>query len=397
MAPGKLVKDDPYDTLVLSGGSVNGISTLGVLQYMYDNNKLQHVKNYFGTSIGSVICYLLILGYNPTEILLNVISEKLIDNYKKINVVDIANGNGGFKWKSIDDFLINCTLAKCEQPMSFEDIWKRYNVHFACNAYNVNKKKIEYFSYLTHPKLLCTAAIRMSCNIPLLFPRYRYLDNYYIDGGIVDNFPILQASPKNIVFGIYLEISTEVLNKKLNKSQSVAKQDNGLNKKTNKDINSEDVNSSTEKLNKDVNSENLTKGDKSKIDDENESNINVENKSNIDDEIVSDTDDENKSNIDDEIASDTDEEMEGCDEITTNDIDFTLQDYIAIILATPLTYHINININKFIESIEDPIISEQTQILTIPTIKTSLHFNLTTLDQLEMFSHGYQYVKTYYE
>jgi predicted acylesterase/phospholipase RssA len=382
MTHSKLIKDDPYDTLVLSGGSVNGISTLGVLQYMYDNNKLQHVKNYYGTSIGSVICYLLILGYNPTEILLNVISEKLIDNYKKINVVDIANGNGGFKWKSIDDFLTNCTLVKCEQPMSFEDIWKRYHVHFVCTAYNVNKKKIEYFSYLTHPKLLCTAAIRMSCNIPLLFPRYRYLDNYYIDGGIVDNFPILQASPKNIVFGIYLEISTEVLNKKLNTSQHDTTPENTSNKKTNKDVNSENTNP-----------EDLTKKNTSDTNEDNESDTNEDNESDTNEDNESDTNEDNESDTNEEIASDTDEEMEGRDEITTNDIDFTLQDYIVTILTTPLIYHIKININKFIESIEDPSIREKTQILMIPTIKTALHFNLTTFDQLEMFSYGYQHVK----
>ena len=56
MAPGKLVKDDPYDTVVLSGGSVNGTSTLGVLQYMYDNNKLQlnqSIKNWIGLKFES--------------------------------------------------------------------------------------------------------------------------------------------------------------------------------------------------------------------------------------------------------------------------------------------------------------------------------------------------------
>ena len=37
------------------------------------------------------------------------------------------------------------------------------------------------------------------------------------------------------------------------------------------------------------------------------------------------------------------------------------------------------------------------QLLTISTLKTALNFSLTTNDQLEMFSHGYQYLKTYYE
>ena len=75
----KLPDGDPYDTLVLSGGIVNGITTLGELQYMWDHNKLKNIKKYYGTSVGSIISYLLIIGYEPVEILLNIISEKLID------------------------------------------------------------------------------------------------------------------------------------------------------------------------------------------------------------------------------------------------------------------------------------------------------------------------------
>ena len=347
---------------------------------MYDNNKLQNIKNYFGTSIGTVISYLLILGYNPTEILLNVISEKLIDNYKKINVVDIANGNGGFSWRSIDDFLTNCTLEKCEQPMSFEDIWKRYNVYFECCAYNINEKKIEYFSYKTHPKLLCTSAIRMSCNIPLIFPRYRYLDNYYIDGGIVDNFPILRARPDGIVFGIYLEISTDLLKKKLNNHDI---------SDANKDDN---VNTENQSENKKSDPENPTETKE-------ECTQPVAPVDSVDPIDPVDPVDsvESVESVDPDIDQEMDQEIEGCDEIVGSNSDFTLQDYVFTIFTTPLTYHNKININKFLESIKDTEIREKTQILVIPTIKTALNFNLTTYDQLEMFSHGYQYVKLNYE
>ena len=58
-----------YDTLVLSGGGVNGILELGALQYCNDKNLLSSIKTYVGTSIGSIICYLLIIGYTPVEII----------------------------------------------------------------------------------------------------------------------------------------------------------------------------------------------------------------------------------------------------------------------------------------------------------------------------------------
>ena len=203
----KMPEDDPYDTLILSGGGIKGIITLGALQYMYDNGKLQNIKHYYGTSVGTMISYLLVIGYSPIEILLQIISEKIFDHFKKINIINLTNGSGGFEWQPIDDFLINLTLAKCEQPMSFEDIYMKYGVKLTFCTYNVSLQKKEYLSYETNPKLLCTAAIRMSSNIPLIFPRYQYLGNYYIDGAVVDDFPITQVSHDNITFGIRLSNS----------------------------------------------------------------------------------------------------------------------------------------------------------------------------------------------
>lgn len=58
-----------FDTLVISGGSVNGISALGALQYLRDNEYLNNIKTYIGTSSGAFICYLLAIGYTPVEII----------------------------------------------------------------------------------------------------------------------------------------------------------------------------------------------------------------------------------------------------------------------------------------------------------------------------------------
>ena len=331
----KLPDDDPYDTLVLSGGSVNGITTLGALQYMWDKNKLKNIKKYYGTSIGSAISYLLIIGYEPTEILLSMISEKIIDNFKKINVIDIANGDGGFSWDVLDDFLLELTLSKCEQPMSFEDIHNRYNVDLICITYNLSKQKVEILSYETHPTLLCTAAIRMSCNIPLLFPRYKYLGDYYIDGGVVDNFPIGSVDPKGVVFGINLSIKPNCF--KSNKSQ---------------------LTSSTSPPN-----------DSSGLEEPEQDTA----------ESSTSADDEN--NL-----------TEGCDEVCLSNCSFSLQDYIISIFTTPIQYHIQNKIRSFNKMSE----STDSQLLTIPTLKIALNFSLTTNDQLEMFSHGYQYLKIYY-
>ena len=84
------MKGDEYehDTLVLSGNSTNAIVTLGALQYLTDNGHIKHIKNYIGTSSGAILSLLLLIGYQPIEILTYLCIEKI---YKKMVQFNISN------------------------------------------------------------------------------------------------------------------------------------------------------------------------------------------------------------------------------------------------------------------------------------------------------------------
>ena len=77
-----------YDTLVLSGSSIKGFAFLGALQYLYENNKL-NIDNYIGTSAGAIISYLLIIGYTPIEIFLDICTNQTIEKMQHFNIVAI--------------------------------------------------------------------------------------------------------------------------------------------------------------------------------------------------------------------------------------------------------------------------------------------------------------------
>lgn len=178
-----------YNTMILSGGAMKGISMIGGIQYLHDNHMLD-IQMYISCSVGSIISYLLALGYQPSEILSQCISEKIIQKFNKINIAKLTKGLGCLDWKNIEDFLYNMTFEKCDEPLTFEDLYTKFNKKLVCSTYNLNTNKIEYLSLETTPKLLCISAIRMSCNVPFLFNRYKYKGSYYIDPGMVDNFPI---------------------------------------------------------------------------------------------------------------------------------------------------------------------------------------------------------------
>jgi len=195
-----------YDTLVLSGGSTKGIIILGSLQYLYDNFYLKEIKNYIGTSSGSIICFLLAIGYTPIEIIVYICTHQLLERIQHFNVVAMINGGGASSFISIYEQLEKMTIEKIGYIPTFQDLKTKFDVNLTCITYNLTENKTEYLSVDNYPNLPCLIAIRMSSNLPLIFENFKYGKNLYVDGGISENFGIdIGDKIGQRVLGIYLD------------------------------------------------------------------------------------------------------------------------------------------------------------------------------------------------
>jgi len=190
-----------YDTLVLSGNSTNAIVTLGALQYLIDIGHINHVKNYIGTSSGAILSLLLLIGYQPIEILTYLCMEKV---YKKMVQFNISNmllmGKPLMSFEPIKSSLEQLIMEKLGHMPTMksverlglglddddDDVVKR----LVFTTYNLTDDRREYISSDTHPDLPVIYGIRMSSNFPLVFEPYLYDGKAYLDGGIVDNFAV---------------------------------------------------------------------------------------------------------------------------------------------------------------------------------------------------------------
>lgn len=179
-----------YDTLVLSGGSTKGLVTLGAIQYCYDNFMLNKLSNYVGTSSGCAISYLLIIGYTPVEIITYICTHQLLEKMQHFNLVAMLQGRGVMSFNHIQEQLEKMTIDKIGYLPTLQDLHSKYEKTLVCVTHNLTSRKTEYISHITNPAMPCLTAIRMSCNLPLIFENYKYGDSFYIDGGISDNFPI---------------------------------------------------------------------------------------------------------------------------------------------------------------------------------------------------------------
>ena len=155
--------------IVLSGGGIRGVAHLGVLQALTEAGiKFDMIS---GTSAGSIVGALFAQGIQPAEILKIFMETHL---YKYIRPAFGAKG-----LMSLDK--IRTLLLEFIPHDSFEGL----KIRTVITATNFNECKLAYFSSgeLINPILASSA-------IPVFFKPIHMGGKIYIDGGILNNFPV---------------------------------------------------------------------------------------------------------------------------------------------------------------------------------------------------------------
>jgi predicted patatin/cPLA2 family phospholipase len=203
---------EQYDTLVLSGGGIKGFCLLGALQAVIDLGQIKNINNYVGTSVGAILGYLLAIGYTPIEIIVSLYTNRWLERMQYFNLVAMTNGNGATSFNSLHEALEKLTLDKIGRLLTLGKLKELYGKSLYCCTYNMTICSSEYVGPDNYPDLPCLTALRMTANIPLIFDRFKYMDNYYVDGGLVDNFPIIYGEKiGKKILGIYLKIEESSL------------------------------------------------------------------------------------------------------------------------------------------------------------------------------------------
>lgn len=193
----------PYNTLVIAGGASKCIAAIGALFYLHEKGELQSIRNLAGTSAGAMLCYLFSIGYTPFEIIHFLCSSNFVEEFQNLNLVGIIEQRGLVNYYIVQEYLETLTLTKLGYIPTFRDVRLKLGKNLTIVTYNLTQNKVEYLSATTHPDMSCLTALRMTANVPILFDRFFYGGCEYIDGGLVDNFPINHcASPENRIVGI---------------------------------------------------------------------------------------------------------------------------------------------------------------------------------------------------
>uniref|UniRef100_A0A6C0LTT4 PNPLA domain-containing protein n=1 Tax=viral metagenome TaxID=1070528 RepID=A0A6C0LTT4_9ZZZZ len=181
-----------YRNLVLSGGSIRGISHIGALHKLIQEKliNLDEIRVIAGTSAGALIGCLLILKFNIDEIwdlVKNLNMKRLINPDLLMFLEECGIDRGETVLKFIEDVLYAKTGIK---DITFIQLYEKTNIEYIVVGSCLTRKKPVYFNHINTPNTKISLAIRISISIPIVFTPIKMNNEIYVDGAIIDNYPI---------------------------------------------------------------------------------------------------------------------------------------------------------------------------------------------------------------
>jgi NTE family protein len=188
-----------FDTLCFGSGGIQGIMYISAIKYLVSNNylNLNNIVNYYGTSIGAIIAFLFIIGYNAEE-LINIFLKFDLKYFEpEIDLLLIENNYGLDDGVKLTDKLIELLKNKINvTDITFIELYNLLNKKITVNATNLNTGIEKIFNYLETPNLSVILAIRMSISIPMIYTPVLYNKEYYVDGALKNKLLLKYCNSK---------------------------------------------------------------------------------------------------------------------------------------------------------------------------------------------------------
>lgn len=212
--------------LIISSGYINILSLLGGIIYLNEKNILKDIKCYYGCSISSIIIVMLALNYTIEEIKDFIIKFnfiKLIGDYNFFNFIN----NYGFSLGENRDIIIQSIiiykLGKNNLNYTFKQLYEDKNIELNLFATCIEDNILWKFSYNSNENIPIWKALLASINIPFIFTPVEINNKKFIDGSVINNYPInfIPDNEINETIGLYIDYKYKLNLKKLNLSDNL--------------------------------------------------------------------------------------------------------------------------------------------------------------------------------
>lgn len=184
-----------YENIVFEGCSSKLYAYIGVLTVLEQQNLLKDIKRFVGTSSGSIIALLLSLNYSPKEIK-EIIFGIQPDNYgAKTNIFkgiyNLIKYYGYINPEKYINFIKKVIKDKIDnENATFKQLFELTGNVLIITGTCINKRETHYYNYISNPNMEIFKAVQISTCLPYAFPMVRWNEDYLLDGGLLENFPI---------------------------------------------------------------------------------------------------------------------------------------------------------------------------------------------------------------
>lgn len=186
----------PFKYLVFSGGGVRGCGYAKVWSVLEKYGISEQIKGVMGVSAGSILAALIALGFSGEEIeeiVLGMDYSEFTDNSWGF-IRDTYRLLTRFGWNKGDVFLQwfgdLVERKHGSKDLTFKQAYRITGKRLVVLATCLETQSSRVMCVKTEPDMPIRLALRMSMSIPAFFTAVPYQGRTYVDGGVVNNYPI---------------------------------------------------------------------------------------------------------------------------------------------------------------------------------------------------------------
>tara|TARA_B110000008_G_scaffold249176_1_gene261712 strand:- start:351 stop:1232 length:882 start_codon:yes stop_codon:yes gene_type:complete len=175
--------------IVFAGGAARGVvyaSALDQFKIMTNYNFDTQLKGCAGTSIGA---------FFASALCTNKSMESILNIARTMNLMDLVSidiSNIFSSWSVDSGTRLHDWLRTYLGDFTFEDVKQKFGKVLKIAVSDISGCNSVIFQHTTHPTFLIAEAVYMSMSIPFLIPPNIINNKMFVDGGIMNNFPIEQ-------------------------------------------------------------------------------------------------------------------------------------------------------------------------------------------------------------
>jgi NTE family protein len=203
------------ENLVFKGGGVLGVAYAGAIEVLEKKGVLKKIKRVSGTSVGSVIAILVALKYNSKEIKDILKYTNLKDFEDNLNPLKITTKYGLYDGDVLLNWIKGLIKKKTgNENTTFAEMNSNEYLDLKVYSTDLTDAKLKEFSNKCTPNVIVAESIRASISIPLVFSAWKFTnkipdDHLYVDGGVLNNYPINSFEELDKTLGFFLEIKED--------------------------------------------------------------------------------------------------------------------------------------------------------------------------------------------